>query len=61
MSSNGRARAALRSAPWEQYDSYTGPAGRPPMMAMDGEALPSADELGAELEQFLAEQNRRDD
>lgn len=45
----------------EQYDSYTGSAGRSPMMALDGEALPSADELGAELEQFLAEQNRRDD
>lgn len=45
----------------EQYDAYSGAAGRQPMIAMDGEPMPSADELGAEFERFLAEQNRRDD
>lgn len=45
----------------EQYDAYSGAAGRAPLLAVDTEALPSADELGAEFERFLAEHNRRED
>jgi len=43
----------------DQYDAYVGARGRTSLLASEGLALPSADELGAEVEQFLAEQ--RDD
>lgn len=38
-----------------QYDAYVGAQERTSLLAADG-ALPSGDELGAELERFLAEQ-----
>ena len=38
----------------EQYDAYL-------VSRSEDTALPSGDELGAELERFLAEQARRDD
>jgi predicted ATP-grasp superfamily ATP-dependent carboligase len=44
----------------DQYDAYVGARGRTSLLASEGRALPSADELGAEVEQFLAEQ-RGDD
>jgi predicted ATP-grasp superfamily ATP-dependent carboligase len=44
----------------DQYDAYVGGRGRTSLLASEGRALPSADELGAEVEQFLAEQ-RGDD
>lgn len=40
-----------------QYDAYVGSQERTSLLAADG-ALPSGDELGAELERFLAEQTR---
>src|SRR5215213_2010609 len=40
----------------DQYDAYVGARGRTSLLAPEGLALPSADELGAEVEQFLAEQ-----
>ena len=38
----------------EQYDAFT--AGRDGLLAEDSEAMPTAEELGAQFEQFLAEQ-----
>jgi predicted ATP-grasp superfamily ATP-dependent carboligase len=38
----------------EQYDAFT--AGREGLLAEDSEAMPTAEELGAQFEQFLAEQ-----
>ena len=46
--------AAVVTALEEQYDSFVAGRGRS-LLAGDAE-LPSADELGAELERFLAEQ-----
>ncbi len=43
-----------------QYDAYVGSQERTSLLAADG-ALPSGDELGAELERFLAEQPRKGD
>ena len=43
----------------EQYDAFV--AGRGRSLLADDAAMPSADELGAELERFLAEQPRRGD
>jgi predicted ATP-grasp superfamily ATP-dependent carboligase len=44
----------------EQYDSFQ--AGRErSLLGVEGGELPTADELGAELERFLAEQQRRGD
>lgn len=40
-----------------QYDSFV--TGRAGTVEVDDAALPTADELGAELERFLAEQNKR--
>jgi proteasome assembly chaperone (PAC2) family protein len=40
----------------DQYDAYVGARGRTSLLAPEGLALPSADELGAEVEQFLAGQ-----
>jgi len=44
----------------DQYDAYVGGRGRTSLLASEGRALPSADELGAEVEQFLAEQHGDD-
>jgi predicted ATP-grasp superfamily ATP-dependent carboligase len=44
-----------------QYDAYVGGRDRGDLLADDSIQLPSADELGAELERFLAEQARRKD
>ena len=43
----------------DQYDAYVGARSRTSLLASQELALPSADELGAEVEQFLA--NQRDD
>jgi proteasome assembly chaperone (PAC2) family protein len=42
----------------EQYDAFVGARGRS-LLAGDQSELPTADELGAELERFLAEENER--
>jgi predicted ATP-grasp superfamily ATP-dependent carboligase len=42
----------------EQYDAFVGARGRS-LLAGDSTPLPTADELGAELERFLAEENER--
>jgi predicted ATP-grasp superfamily ATP-dependent carboligase len=44
----------------QQYDSYVAGRGRS-LMATESGPLPTADELGAELERFLAEHNDRGD
>ena len=44
-----------------QYDAYVGGRDRGDLLADDDARLPTADELGAELERFLAEQHRRKD
>jgi len=43
----------------EQYDAFT--AGREGLLAGDSEAMPTAEELGAQFEQFLAEQQGKGD
>lgn len=53
--------AAVVHALEQQYDTFAESRGRVPLMTADRESLPTADELGAELERFLAEQNRKDD
>ncbi|MGN6089627.1 MAG: proteasome assembly chaperone family protein [Actinomycetales bacterium] len=50
----------------QQYDAFVGARGRESLLAEDGSpldevSLPSADELGAELERFLAEQTHKGD
>ncbi len=40
----------------QQYDAYVGARGRTSLMAGDAGPFPSADELGAEVERFLAAQ-----
>lgn len=47
---------AVVSALEQQYDAFVSGRGRP--LLADEAALPTADELGAELERFLAEQGR---
>jgi predicted ATP-grasp superfamily ATP-dependent carboligase len=42
----------------EQYDAFVGASGRS-LLATDSGSLPTADELGAELERFLAAENER--
>jgi hypothetical protein len=42
----------------EQYDAFVGARGRS-LLASDTSELPTGDELGAELERFLAEENER--
>ena len=44
-----------------QYDAYVGGRERGDLLAGDGTLLPTADELGAELERFLADQQRNKD
>jgi len=53
--------AAVVRALEQQYDAFADSRGAAPLMTVDRQSLPSADELGAELERFLAEQNRKDD
>ena len=40
-----------------QFDAVTGASDRRPLLATDAEPLPTGDEIAAELEQFLAEQD----
>jgi hypothetical protein len=44
----------------QQYDAYVGARGRTALLASEGVSLPSADELGAEVERFLAEHSDSD-
>lgn len=53
--------ATLVQALEEQYDALTRGRGQPNLLSTGTEALPTADELGAELERFLAEQTRPND
>lgn len=45
----------------QQYDAYTGARARRSLFADEAGDLPTGDELGAELERFLADQTRRDE
>ncbi len=45
--------AQVISALERQYDAFVEGSGRPSLLATEASALPSADELGAEFEQFL--------
>ena len=49
--------AAVVRALEEQFDATVGAAGRRSLPALQADELPSAEEIGAELEQFLAEQD----
>ncbi|MGQ0778362.1 MAG: PAC2 family protein, partial [Pseudonocardiales bacterium] len=40
-----------------QFDAITGASDRRPLLSSDAESLPTGDEIAAELEQFLAEQD----
>ncbi|WP_433553739.1 proteasome assembly chaperone family protein [Micromonospora zamorensis] len=53
--------AALVQALEEQYDAFARGRGEKNLLAQDAGPLPTADELGAELERFLAEQTRPGD
>ncbi|WP_433349233.1 proteasome assembly chaperone family protein [Micromonospora sp. CA-111912] len=53
--------AALVSALEEQYDAFARGRGEKNLLAEEAGPLPTADELGAELERFLAEQGRPGD
>lgn len=53
--------AALVQALEEQYDAFTRGRGQPNLLNTGTASLPTADELGAELERFLAEQTRPND
>lgn len=53
--------AALVQALEEQYDAFTRGRGQPNLLNTGTGSLPTADELGAELERFLAEQTRPND
>ncbi|MGZ4639047.1 MAG: PAC2 family protein [Actinomycetes bacterium] len=52
--------AAVVHALEQQYDAYVGGSGRGDLLAGRGGGFPTADERGAELERFLAEQPKRD-
>ncbi|MGZ4597070.1 MAG: PAC2 family protein [Actinomycetes bacterium] len=52
--------AAVVHALEQQYDAYVGGSGRGDLLAGRGGGFPTADELGAELERFRAEQPKRD-
>jgi predicted ATP-grasp superfamily ATP-dependent carboligase len=51
--------AAVVSALEQQYDAYLAGQGNSLPLAQDAGDLPTADELGAELERFLADENER--
>ncbi len=53
--------AAVVRALEQQYDTFADSRGRLPLMTVDRESLPTADELGAELERFLAERDTEHD
>ncbi|MFC4016805.1 proteasome assembly chaperone family protein [Micromonospora sp. GCM10011542] len=53
--------AALVQALEEQYDAFARGRGEKSLLAPETGPLPTADELGAELERFLAEQTRPGD
>ncbi|MER7891430.1 PAC2 family protein [Micromonospora sp. NPDC094482] len=53
--------AALVQALEEQYDAFARGRGEKNLLAPDAGPLPTAEELGAELERFLAEQTRPND
>ena len=53
--------ATLVQALEEQYDTFARGRGEKSLLATETGPLPSADELGAELERFLAEQTRPGD
>ena len=53
--------AALVQALEEQYDAFARGRGEKNLLAPESGPLPTADELGAELERFLAEQSRPGD
>jgi predicted ATP-grasp superfamily ATP-dependent carboligase len=53
--------AALVQALEEQYDAFSRGRGERSLLAPETGPLPTADELGAELERFLAEQTRPGD
>lgn len=50
--------ASLVAALEARYDSATSVADQIPMLAANAEALPTGDEIAAELEQFLADRNQ---
>jgi predicted ATP-grasp superfamily ATP-dependent carboligase len=52
--------AAVVRALEEQYDAYVGGSGRGDLLAGRGGGFPTADELGAEFERFLADQPKND-
>jgi hypothetical protein len=52
--------AAVVRALEQQYDAFVGGTGRGDLLAGRGGGFPTADELGAELERFLAEQSKGD-
>ncbi|MDQ1668879.1 MAG: hypothetical protein QOE40_940 [Actinomycetota bacterium] len=52
--------AAVVHALEEQYDAYVGGSGRGDLLAGRGGGFPTADELGAEFERFLADQPKSD-
>ncbi|MFC3501751.1 proteasome assembly chaperone family protein [Micromonospora krabiensis] len=53
--------AALVQALEEQYDAFARGQGEKSLLAPESGPLPTAEELGAELERFLAEQTRPND
>jgi predicted ATP-grasp superfamily ATP-dependent carboligase len=53
--------SALVRALEEQYDAFVRGRQGPSLLASDSEELPTADELGAELERFLAEHAKPND
>ena len=57
LSSNPQAAAVVKALE-EQYDAFT--RGRDANLLTDSVPLPTAEELGAELERFLAEHSKRD-
>ncbi|MGH4025395.1 MAG: proteasome assembly chaperone family protein [Pseudonocardiaceae bacterium] len=54
--SQSKESASLVAGLEARFDAVTGEQGRRPMLATDAEPLPTGDEIAAELEQFLAEQ-----
>ncbi len=53
--------AAVVTALEQQYDTFVADRGRQGSLADGGTRLPTADELGAELERFLAQQGKEGD
>jgi len=51
--------AAVVAALEQQYDAFVSARDRNLLLSDENAQLPTADELGAELERFLAEENER--